>query len=87
MLPWFAVAFAALVALNSTGWLPAFVASAGSDLSRWFLVAAIAGLGMKTQLRELAAVGLKPVRLGSIKCQIFEMNTHISNPNSGLFFL
>lgn len=63
MLPWFAVAFAALVALNSTGWLPAFVASAGSDLSRWFLVAAIAGLGMKTQLRELAAVGLKPVLL------------------------
>lgn len=63
MLPWFAVAFAALVAVNSTGWLPAFVASAGSDLSRWFLVAAIAGLGMKTQLRELAAVGLKPVLL------------------------
>ncbi|MES2878196.1 MAG: putative sulfate exporter family transporter, partial [Pseudomonadota bacterium] len=63
MLPWFAVAFAALVALNSTGWLPVAVTSAGSDLSRWFLVAAIAGLGMKTQLRELAAVGLKPVLL------------------------
>ena len=32
---------------------PARVAKAGSDLSRWFLVAAIAGIGMKTQLREL----------------------------------
>ena len=30
-------------------------------LSRWCLVAAIAAIGMKTQLRELAAVGLKPV--------------------------
>lgn len=63
MLPWFAVAFAALVALNSTGWLPGVVTAGGSDLSRWFLVAAIAGLGMKTQLRELVAVGLKPVLL------------------------
>ncbi|MES2413668.1 MAG: putative sulfate exporter family transporter [Pseudomonadota bacterium] len=63
MLPWFAVAFAALVALNSTGLLAGAVTTAGSDLSRWFLVAAIAGLGMKTRLRELAAVGLKPVLL------------------------
>jgi uncharacterized integral membrane protein (TIGR00698 family) len=62
-LPWFAVAFAALVALNSTGWLPGAVTGAGSDLSRWFLVAAIAGIGMKTQPRELVAVGLKPVVL------------------------
>jgi uncharacterized membrane protein YadS len=39
------------------------VTDAGSDLSRWFLVAAIAGIGMKTQPRELVAVGLKPVVL------------------------
>jgi uncharacterized integral membrane protein (TIGR00698 family) len=63
LLPWFAVAFAALVALNSTGWLPSALATAGSDLSRWFLVAAMAGIGMKTQLRELVDVGLKPVVL------------------------
>ena len=61
LLPWFAVAFAALVAINSTGWLPPVVTTAGSDFSRWCLVAAIAGIGMKTQLRELATVGLKPV--------------------------
>ena len=51
------------MAVNSTGWLPGAVTAAGSDLSRWFLVAAIAGLGTKTQLRELVAVGLKPVLL------------------------
>ena len=63
LLPWFAVAFAALVALNSTGWLPQAAASVGSSLSGWFLVAAMAGIGMKTHLRELASVGLKPVAL------------------------
>jgi uncharacterized integral membrane protein (TIGR00698 family) len=63
LLPWFAVAFAVLVAINSTGWLPGEVAQGGSELSRWCLVAAIAGIGMKTQLKELARVGLKPVVL------------------------
>ena len=63
LLPWFVVAFALLVAINSTGWLPGVVAKAGSEFSRWCLVAAIAGIGMKTQLKELAAVGLKPVLL------------------------
>lgn len=55
--------FAVLVAVNSTGWMPAAVATAGGDLSRWLLVAAIAGIGMKTRLQELATVGLKPVLL------------------------
>ena len=63
LLPWFAVAFALLVAVNSTGWLPGAVAHAGGDVSRWCLVAAIAAIGMKTQLKELATVGLKPVLL------------------------
>jgi uncharacterized membrane protein YadS len=63
LLPWFAVAFAMLVAINSTGWLPTAAAQDGSELSRWCLVAAIAGIGMKTQLKELARVGLKPVVL------------------------
>lgn len=63
LLPWFAVAFALLVAINSTGWLPQLITGTGSSLASWFLVAAMAGIGMKTQLRELVAVGLKPVLL------------------------
>lgn len=63
LLPWFAVAFALLVAVNSTGWVPHPVQSAGNDLSRWFLVAAIAGIGMKTHLKDLVTVGFKPVAL------------------------
>lgn len=63
LLPGFAVGFAILVAVNSTGWLPKPLTSAGSELSRWCLVASIAGIGMKTQLKELVAVGIKPVLL------------------------
>ena len=63
LLPGFAVAFAVLVAINSTGWVPHAVQSLGNETSRWFLVAAIAGIGMKTQLKELATVGFKPVAL------------------------
>lgn len=63
LLPWFTVAFALLVAVNSTGWLPAAAAEAGGELSRWCLVAAIAAIGMKTQPKELTTVGFKPVLL------------------------
>jgi uncharacterized integral membrane protein (TIGR00698 family) len=63
LLPGFALGFVALVLVNSTGWVPAWLTAAGGDLSRWCLVAAIAAIGMKTQLKDLATVGLKPVAL------------------------
>jgi uncharacterized integral membrane protein (TIGR00698 family) len=63
LLPWFAVAFFVLACVNSTGWIPAAVQSAGNELSRWCLVIAISALGMKTQLKELASVGIKPIAL------------------------
>jgi uncharacterized integral membrane protein (TIGR00698 family) len=63
LVPLFAVAFAVLVGINSTGWVPKAVQAFGSDASRWCLVAAIAAIGMKTQLKQLATVGLKPVAL------------------------
>ncbi|MBI5255575.1 MAG: putative sulfate exporter family transporter [Burkholderiales bacterium] len=63
LLPWFALGFALLVAVHSTGWLPRPLVALGNDASRWCLVMAIAAIGMKTQLKELASVGLKPVLL------------------------
>lgn len=63
LLPGFALGFAALVAINSTGWVPQAISMLGHEVSRWCLVAAIAGIGMKTQLQELATVGFKPVAL------------------------
>jgi uncharacterized integral membrane protein (TIGR00698 family) len=61
LLPGFAVGFLVLACINSTGLVPPAVQQLGNDLSRWALVIAISALGMKTQLRELAAVGFKPI--------------------------
>jgi uncharacterized integral membrane protein (TIGR00698 family) len=63
VLPWFAVAFAVLVVIASTGWIPPSVIELGSVVSRWFLVTAIAAIGMKTSLKSLVDMGLKPVML------------------------
>ncbi|MFO1270387.1 MAG: putative sulfate exporter family transporter [Rubrivivax sp.] len=63
LLPGFALGFAALVLVNSTGLVPVALQGLGNESSRWCLVAAIAGIGMKTQLKELATVGFKPVAL------------------------
>jgi uncharacterized integral membrane protein (TIGR00698 family) len=63
LLPGFALAFAALVLVNSTGVVPAALQAAGSDASRWLLCTAIAAIGMKTQLKDLASVGFKPIAL------------------------
>ena len=63
LLPGFAIVFVALVALNSFNAIPSTVAAFGSDVSRWCLVAAVAALGTKTRLRELADIGFKPVAL------------------------
>jgi uncharacterized integral membrane protein (TIGR00698 family) len=63
LLPWFAVAFFALACLNSTGMIPVSLQQGGNEASRWCLVIAISALGMKTRLKELAGVGIKPVAL------------------------
>jgi uncharacterized integral membrane protein (TIGR00698 family) len=63
LLPGFAVGFAVIVAVNSFNVIPNAVIALGSDVSRWCLVAAVAALGTKTRLRELASIGFKPVAL------------------------
>ncbi|WP_160105817.1 YeiH family protein [Pseudomonas izuensis] len=63
LLPWFAVGFLALACLNSTGWVAPVIQGSVNELSRWCLVISISALGMKTQLKELAAVGIKPILL------------------------
>ncbi len=67
LLPWFAVAFAVLVGVNSTGWLPAPVVRAGMDLSQACLVAAMAAIGMKSHLKEIVSVGWKPIALMTVE--------------------
>jgi len=63
LLPWFAVAFAALMVLNSTGIVPLFVQAIATQASQICLVVAIAAVGLKTSLREVTALGWRPVLL------------------------
>ena len=63
LLPMFLVAFAALVVANSLGWLPGAVTHGLQEASRWCLVLAIAALGTRTSLGDLAQVGWRPVAI------------------------
>lgn len=62
-IPGFLLAFAALVVVNSLGWIPAEVREPLDALSRACLVVAIAAIGIKTSFRELTRLGWRPVLL------------------------
>jgi uncharacterized integral membrane protein (TIGR00698 family) len=59
LLPGFLQGFAALVALNSLGWIPPAVQASLGDVSRASLVIAISALGIKTSLGALVQAGWK----------------------------
>lgn len=63
LLPWFAVAFVALMLLNSTGWVSSEFRSGASGLSQAFLVIAIAGVGLKTSLKDVTQLGWRPIAM------------------------
>jgi uncharacterized integral membrane protein (TIGR00698 family) len=63
LLPWFAVAFVVLMLLNSTGWIPRELTSSVSSTSQAFLVIAIAGVGLKTSLKDVTQLGWRPVAM------------------------
>jgi uncharacterized integral membrane protein (TIGR00698 family) len=59
--PLFLLGYAAMVVVNSLGWLPHIVTIALGEASRWCLVIAVAALGVKTSLRDFVAVGPAPI--------------------------
>ncbi|GHA02506.1 phosphoenolpyruvate carboxylase [Arenicella chitinivorans] len=61
LLPWFLTAFIALMILNSLVTLPETLITGASEVSRFALVMAIAAIGMKSNLRQLLHVGVKPI--------------------------
>ena len=62
-LPLFLVGFVALMLLNSFVILPELVITAGTEISRFFLVVSITAIGMKSNLGKLAEVGMLPIVL------------------------
>ena len=63
LLPWFVLAFAVLVAVNSTGVIPPALQRGLQTLSTWLLVVSMAAIGMKSHLKDFATVGLEPIVL------------------------
>jgi uncharacterized integral membrane protein (TIGR00698 family) len=61
LLPWFLWLFIAMVGLNSVATIPAPLAQALNDVSRACLVTAIAALGLKTSMAQLARAGWLPL--------------------------
>jgi uncharacterized integral membrane protein (TIGR00698 family) len=62
-LPMFLIAFVVIVAINSTGYVPTEILEGMTELSRWCLIIAMVGLGMKASFKELSSMGWKPVVL------------------------
>lgn len=56
-IPWFLLAFLALMLANTAGFMPMALLGLLVGASKWALICAVAALGVKTQLGEIARVG------------------------------
>ncbi|WP_407682108.1 YeiH family protein [Pseudodonghicola flavimaris] len=63
--PWFVFGFIAMVGVASTGWLPSGLLSGSATLTSFLLATALAAMGLETDIRKLAAEGLRPALLGA----------------------
>ncbi len=64
--PWFILGFLAVVGVRSTGIVPDKLVGQLSFLSKFFMSMALAAIGLKTSLKEVAGVGIKPMIAGVI---------------------
>jgi uncharacterized integral membrane protein (TIGR00698 family) len=65
-MPWFVLGFLAMVALNSAIALPEAVSIAASAATSILLAAAMAAMGLMTDIGKLRAKGLRPLALGAV---------------------
>lgn len=63
--PWFVLGFIAMVGLASTGWVPEATQPVTTTLTQFMLATALAAMGLETDVRKLAAEGLRPALLGA----------------------
>ena len=64
--PWFALAFLAIVALHSTGWVPEALVPNLVDLASLLLAAGMVAIGLRTSVGSLRAAGLQPIKLAAL---------------------
>ena len=61
--PWFALGFALCLVVNSRGYIPLIISGFLANVSQWFLVFAIAGLGVSTSLKSMMELGGRSILL------------------------
>jgi uncharacterized integral membrane protein (TIGR00698 family) len=66
ILPVFIVAFIAAVAANTIGLVPVVWHHGLSDLSTWMITAALAAIGLSTDVHHIRRAGLRPLALGAV---------------------
>jgi uncharacterized integral membrane protein (TIGR00698 family) len=66
VVPLFIVAFIAAVAANTIGLVPAAWHHGLSDLSTWMITAALAAIGLSTDVGHIRRAGLRPLALGAV---------------------
>jgi uncharacterized integral membrane protein (TIGR00698 family) len=65
-MPWFVLGFVAVVALNSLVTIPAADRAWIAAITTFLLSIALAAMGLETDLRKLAARGIRPALLGAL---------------------
>jgi uncharacterized integral membrane protein (TIGR00698 family) len=66
IVPVFIVAFIAAVAANTIGLVPVVWHHSLSDLSTWMITAALAAIGLSTDVHHIRRAGLRPLALGAV---------------------
>ena len=66
LFPWFIVGFVALAIINSFGVIPIEASSIAKDLSKFLMVAALAAIGLSTNLKDMKKSGIAPMLHGFI---------------------
>ena len=65
-IPWFVLGFIALVLLNSANVFPEEVKKSVTEINHFLLTISMAGMGLKTNIREIKQSGMKPLYLGAV---------------------
>jgi uncharacterized integral membrane protein (TIGR00698 family) len=66
VIPWFALAFIGVAAINSFGVIPPSLVGAGIGLDTLILAMAMAALGVTTHVSAIRTAGIKPLALASL---------------------
>ena len=61
LIPWFIIAFVALSLINSFGLISLSASVAMKNISRFLMVAALAAIGLQTDLKEVKKLGPNPM--------------------------